>query len=91
MTANAARGRPVSVTRVPDIFDANISIKDVANLPFTTQLQIQFRAAPGSFSLIVSRNTGHISSPLQLAVRSTGGTITVSNPAHNSFSPWVPR
>ena len=77
-------------TSIPDIMrNGDITeIKDVLNLSFTRQLQIQAEAAEGSFSLIVGPRTQSISAPLQNAVYSSGGTIQMFNPSTGAFTQW---
>ena len=76
---------------VPDLISALgdvTEIKNVVNLSFTKQLQIQAQAADGSFNLIVSPRTQYISGPLQDAVSASGGTIRIYNPATRTFTTW---
>jgi len=75
---------------IPDIMGKNgiTEIKNVINLSFTRQLQIEAAASEGPFSLIVSTRTETISGPLQNAVYSSGGTIQVFDSATGAFSPW---
>jgi hypothetical protein len=78
-------------TSIPDLVDesGNITeIKNVVNLSFTRQLQIQAQSAEGSFNLIVSPRTQSISTPLFNAVQESGGTIQVFDPATRTFTPW---
>jgi filamentous hemagglutinin len=78
-------------TSIPDVLEQNgnvTEIKNVANLSFTKQLQIQAQAADGSFNLVVSPNTQYISGPLQDAVYGSGGTIRVFNPTTGIFTSW---
>jgi RHS repeat-associated protein len=76
---------------IPDLIDASgntTEIKNVVNLSFTRQLQIQAQGTEGSFNLIVSPRTQYISGPLQDAVQGSGGTIQVFNPATGTLTPW---
>ena len=70
-------------TSIPDVIDAsgNITeIKNVVNLSFTNQLQIQAQAAEGSFNLVVSPRTMYISGPLQRAASASGGIRCCGSP-----------
>ena len=74
---------------IPDVMGNGIlEIKDVVNLSFTRQLQIQAAAANGPFSLVVSPRTQTISGPLRTAVSASGGSIRVFDPATNTFRTW---
>jgi hypothetical protein len=80
---------------IPDIVGPNslTEIKDALNLANTKQLKIQTQAAidaDKSFKLIVSPRTTVITKPLRGAVRDTGGTIQVFDPATGSLRLWQP-
>jgi RHS repeat-associated protein len=78
-------------TTVPDIIDASGNITDIKNvidLTFTRQLQIQAEAARGSFNLIVSPRTQSISQPLLDAVNTSGGRIQIFDPVTGTLRLW---
>jgi filamentous hemagglutinin len=84
---------PVSVPglgrAIPDVLGGGITeIKDVVNLSFTRQLRIEHAAAQGPFNLVVSPRTEYISGPLRSAVRESGGSIRVFDPATGTFRSW---
>ncbi len=90
-TKNTASVKVSGVGRaIPDVIDQGgfTEIKDVIDLSYTKQLQIQVAASPGPFNLIVSPRTQTISDPLQRAVRNSRGTIRVFDPATGLFRPW---
>lgn len=75
---------------IPDILKEGVTdIKDVVDLTFTRQLQIEYdtaRAAGEPFSVIVSPRTRNISQPLKRAVRDTGGTIQRFDPGTGTLT-----
>lgn len=77
---------------IPDtLLNGLTEIKDVINLSFSPQLQIQYNIASRlgvPLNLVVSQNTNYISAPLQRAIQSTNGTIQVFNSNSGVFSPW---
>jgi len=81
---NALGGRAI-----PDLMGGGITeIKDVLNQSFTRQLRIEAAASEGPFSVIFSPRIQRVSRPLQDAVRNSGGTIRVFDPATGTLRTW---
>ena len=82
------------MTTIPDLWDAKkvggmLEAKDVLKLSRTRQLDGQIALAlehKQPFNLVVSPRTQSVSGPLRRAVRETGGTVYVYNPATDALT-----
>jgi RHS repeat-associated protein len=78
---------------LPDLMGGVITeIKDVKDITFVKQLQVQYDAATKagvSWNLIISPNTQTISQSVVSRVARTGGTITVWDSVAQLFRPWA--